>query len=106
MNLNTIENAFLNAKPKRFIKAAGHIAKSFYDWQSVDPTQDHQKAYRDLTDILATSMDTGARLVKTRYIWIGVALGIIATSIIVSTTNIKNPDSIIYDCANDESVED
>lgn len=75
MNASNIEAAYKAANSKTFRKAAAYITKKYVSAAPNKPALT-SSARQVISDITAIDMNTGANLVKNKYIGIGFILGV------------------------------
>ena len=86
MTNSKIEAAYQHSNPEAFKKAAKYIVKHHVFSPKNGPELD-ESARSVIAAVTAEDMATGARLVRGKYISIGVAIGALVTTLVVIATN-------------------
>ena len=89
MNIAKIETARKNANVKQFKKAADYITQKYVSDPTNGPALDAE-ARAVISEVTAEDMATGAKLVKGKYILIGVLIGVAVVTLAVIAINVSS----------------
>ena len=81
-----IEAAYQNSNPDKFKEAAKYVVKHYVSSPKNGPELT-EEACSVIAAVTAEDMATGARLVRGKYILIGVVIGVLVTTLVVITAN-------------------
>ena len=82
MTNSKIEAAYKNSNPEQFKKAATYIVEHYVSSSKNGPELD-ESARAVIAAVTAEDMATGARLVRGKYILVGVVIGVAITTLVV-----------------------
>lgn len=91
MTNSKIEAAYQHSNPEAFKKAAAYIVKHYVSSPKNGPELD-ESARAVIAAVTAEDMATGARLVRGKYILMGVVIGVAVTAVIVTVINQSNKE--------------
>ena len=86
MTNSKIEAAYQHSNPEEFKKAANYIVEHYVSSPKNGPELD-ESARSVISAVSAEDMAIGARLVRGKYILIGVVIGALATTLVAIATN-------------------